>query len=270
MGEQWKPSALRAAGDIDRQAADDIEFGVTISTRDGRQLVREWHAALARAERAEAAANDCRRVIAAIPWRALASIYAHPGVVLDADADAIGEFLDQYADEWAGGFELRLIEEKQLERQAGDYARSLIAASAPSDFRRARGVIPWQPGDEPAETTIRRLRDAPERAELAEQEQMLLVRVDNALMANIINTGDKVVLLYLAVHADASGEYRVNKATLAQDLKRSQLSVYRSIRRLENAGLITRRLHSDGSRTGNIYTLRPSDNDLLSPDQEEL
>ena len=36
------------------------------------------------------------------------------------------------------------------------------------DFRRARGVIPWQPGDEPAETTIRRLRDAPERAERAE------------------------------------------------------------------------------------------------------
>lgn len=55
MDEQWKPSALRAAGDIDRQAADDIEFGVTISTRDGRQLVREWHAAIARSERAEAA-----------------------------------------------------------------------------------------------------------------------------------------------------------------------------------------------------------------------
>lgn len=86
----------------------------------------------ARAERAEAAANDCRRVIAAIPWRALASIYTHPGVVLDADADAIGEFLDQYADEWAGGFGLRLIEEKQLERQAEDYARSL-AVSVPSD-----------------------------------------------------------------------------------------------------------------------------------------
>ena len=55
MNGEWKPSALRAAGDIDRQAADDIEFGVTISTRDGRQLVHEWHAALARAERAEAA-----------------------------------------------------------------------------------------------------------------------------------------------------------------------------------------------------------------------
>ena len=51
----------------------------------------------ARAERAEAA-------LAAVPWRALASIYAHPGIVLDADADAIGQFLDQYADEWAGGF----------------------------------------------------------------------------------------------------------------------------------------------------------------------
>ena len=55
-------------------------------------------------EEAEAALDDCRRVVAAIPWRALASIYTHPGVVLDADADAIGEFLDQYADAWAGGF----------------------------------------------------------------------------------------------------------------------------------------------------------------------
>ena len=67
-------------------------------------LESERNAAIARAERAEAAANDCRRVVAAIPWRSLASIYAHPGVVLDADADAIGEFLDQYADAWAGGF----------------------------------------------------------------------------------------------------------------------------------------------------------------------
>lgn len=89
-------------------------------------------AAIARAERAEAALDNCRRVVAAIPWRSLASIYAHPGVVLDADADAVGEFLDQYADEWAGGFELRLIEEKQLERQAEDYACSL-AVSVPSD-----------------------------------------------------------------------------------------------------------------------------------------
>ena len=131
MGEQWKPSALRAAGDIDRQAADDIEFGVTISTRDGRQLVHEWRDAIARAERAEAAlrtALDSKEVfricwekaesvVSAIPWQSLASIYAHPGVVLDADADAVGEFLDQYADEWAGGFGLRSIEEKQLERQ---------------------------------------------------------------------------------------------------------------------------------------------------------
>ena len=90
-----------------------------------KRAAEERDAAIARAERAEAAlrtaldskeffrvcweeaetaANDCRRVVAAIPWRALASIYAHPGVVLDADADAIGEFLDQYADEWASGF----------------------------------------------------------------------------------------------------------------------------------------------------------------------
>ena len=85
----------------------------------------------ARAERAEAAlrtALDSKEVfricwekaeavVSAIPWQSLASIYAHPGVVLDADADAVGEFLDQYADEWAGGFGLRSIEEKQLERQ---------------------------------------------------------------------------------------------------------------------------------------------------------
>lgn len=37
---------------------------------------------------------------------------------------------------------------------------SINILPAPSgDFRRARGVIPWQPGDEPAESTIRRLRD---------------------------------------------------------------------------------------------------------------
>jgi phage tail tube protein FII len=29
------------------------------------------------------------------------------------------------------------------------------------DYRRARGAIPWQPGDEPAEASIRRLRDEP-------------------------------------------------------------------------------------------------------------
>ena len=94
--------------------------------------IRRLRDAPERAELAEAALADCRRVIAAIPWRALASIYTHPGVVLDADADAVGEFLDQYADEWAGGFGLRQIEEKQLERQAEDYARSL-AVSVPSD-----------------------------------------------------------------------------------------------------------------------------------------
>lgn len=30
---------------------------------------------------------------------------------------------------------------------------------APKDYRQARGILPWQPGDEPAETSIRRLRD---------------------------------------------------------------------------------------------------------------
>ena len=44
----------------------------------------------------------------------------------------------------------------------------LISNTPPDgDFRRA-WRNPWQPGDEPAETTIRRLRDAPERAERAE------------------------------------------------------------------------------------------------------
>lgn len=37
---------------------------------------------------------------------------------------------------------------------------SVNVLSTPSgDFRSARGVIPWRPGDEPAEVTIRRLRD---------------------------------------------------------------------------------------------------------------
>ena len=60
------------------------------------RLESERDAAIARAERAEAAANDCRRVVAAIPWRSLASIYVHPGAVLDADVDALGVFLGAY------------------------------------------------------------------------------------------------------------------------------------------------------------------------------
>lgn len=37
---------------------------------------------------------------------------------------------------------------------------SINVINTPSgDFRSARGVIPWRPGDEPAEVTIRRLRD---------------------------------------------------------------------------------------------------------------
>ena len=104
---------------IEWEAANDPNRMVSAYAGDLRELMVEL---TARAERAEAALRtaldskevfricweeaeaDCRRVVAAIPWRALASIYAHPGVVLDADADAIGEFLDQYADEWAGGF----------------------------------------------------------------------------------------------------------------------------------------------------------------------
>lgn len=34
-----------------------------------------------------------------------------------------------------------------------------ILRPSAGNFRRARGAIPWQPGDEPAEVTIRRLRD---------------------------------------------------------------------------------------------------------------
>lgn len=93
MGEQWKPSALRAAGDIDRQAADDIEFGVTISTRNGGQLVHEWHAALARAERAESA-------LAAVPWQALLNIshaLAASDAANDPDEAALLSFLNRYA-----------------------------------------------------------------------------------------------------------------------------------------------------------------------------
>lgn len=83
MGEQWKPSALRAAGDIDRQAADDIEFGVTISTRDGRQLVHEWRDAIARAERAELRLTQYRKL--AIDDHVLA-IGQHLKVVHERDA----------------------------------------------------------------------------------------------------------------------------------------------------------------------------------------
>lgn len=100
---------------IDWEAANDPNRMVSAYAGDLADLVAEL---TARAERAEAAlrtALDSKEVfricwekaeavVSAIPWRSLASIYAHPGVVLDADADAVGEFLDQYADEWAGGF----------------------------------------------------------------------------------------------------------------------------------------------------------------------
>ena len=89
---------------IQYEAAYDRNLIFRAYAGDLADLMSELAARAERAERAETAANDCRRVVAAIPWRALASIYAHPGVVLDADADAIGEFLDQYADEWASGF----------------------------------------------------------------------------------------------------------------------------------------------------------------------
>ena len=118
--------------DLREQLGDsNMERDVAIARGDAALALAR--ALAERAERAEAALSEVKGVIHAIPWRSLVSVYAHPGVVLDADADAIGEFLDQYADAWAGGFELRLIEEKQAEREADDYARALLAGTAPSD-----------------------------------------------------------------------------------------------------------------------------------------
>lgn len=109
--------------------------------------------AIAQAERAEAA-------LGAVPWQTLLNIYeclTLPAVALDGDVDTLASFLNQYAP-WVPN---ESEERDDMEPPNRDFTTT-------GDFRRARGVIPWQPGDEPAETTIRRLRDAPERAERAE------------------------------------------------------------------------------------------------------
>ena len=114
MNGEWKPSALRAAGDIDRQAASDIDLGTMISTRDGMQLVAEWRDAIARAERAEAAlrtaldSKEFFRVcwekaeaeLAAVPWQALLNIshaLAASDAANDPDEAALLSFLNRYA-----------------------------------------------------------------------------------------------------------------------------------------------------------------------------
>jgi hypothetical protein len=51
----------------------------------------------------------------------------------------------------------QIVVQGEQERMIDHY----ILRPPAGDYRRARGAIPWQPGDEPAEASIRRLRDEP-------------------------------------------------------------------------------------------------------------
>ena len=55
-------------------------------------------------------------------------------------------------------YTVTLLDENRFRIRYGNGKETIISVESPTDYKRARGVIPWKEGDELPEDAIRRIR----------------------------------------------------------------------------------------------------------------
>ena len=102
------------------------------------------------------------------------AVFTRPKLKLELHDDLFGSavccYLDESQYEYVSDMESRHVSITGMIRRDPDTGRpievrnvksvKLIEEAPPGSYRQARGAVPWHEGDEPAEVTIRRIRDA--------------------------------------------------------------------------------------------------------------